>query len=258
MTNGADSLTTTIANFSQASTAANQTSTPVGDFATLDLARQARTGRPEVVYAAGKSPDQVVAIASVIVARQGIVLISRAENTHAAALKNTFTAPAYSVIQREQYPTILVQQHDYQQTTTGGHVGILTAGTSDLPVADEARCMAELLGCRVTLVADVGVAGLHRLFAPLQALHADNAAAIIVVAGMDGALPSVVAGLATVPTIGLPTSVGYGAGGAGIGALLAMLQTCVPGLTVVNIDNGIGAGAAAAMIANAVTGRVEE
>jgi NCAIR mutase (PurE)-related protein len=106
------------------------------------------------------------------------------------------------------------------------------------------------MGCRVSLVADVGVAGIHRLFEPLGVLLADEVGALIVAAGMDGALPSVVAGLAPVPTIGLPTSVGYGAGGGGVAALLSMLQTCVPGLTVVNIDNGIGAGATAALIAN--------
>ena len=133
---------------------------------------------------------------------------------------------------------------------TGGHVGVLTAGTADLPTADEARVMAEAMGCRVSLVCDVGVAGLHRLFEPLGRLLDDGAGALVVAAGMDGALPSVVAGLAPVPVIGLPTAVGYGAGGGGVAALLSMLQSCAPGPAVVNIDNGIGAGAMAAMIAN--------
>ena len=117
--------------------------------------------------------------------------------------------------------------------------------------------MAEAMGCRVSLVSDVGVAGLHRLFEPLRQLFAERVGALVVAAGMDGALPSVVAGLSTVPVIGLPTSVGYGAGGGGIAALLSMLQSCAPGLAVVNIDNGIGAGATAALIANAAAGKQE-
>jgi len=234
-------------------TAANGTTiAAVEDFARLDLDRQGRSGRPEVVYAAGKTVEQVVAVVGRLVAARGQALASRVDSAQYAAVAAAFTAPDYLVERRGDYPTVLVRRADFTPTPTGGHVGILTAGTSDLPVADEARAMAEAMGCRVTLVADVGVAGLHRLFEPLRDLLADDAAVLIVVAGMDGALPSVVAGLATVPTIGLPTSVGYGAGGGGIAALLSMLQTCAPGLTVVNIDNGIGAGASAAMIANAI------
>ena len=129
---------------------------------------------------------------------------------------------------------------------------MISAGTSDIPVAEEAALMAEEMGCEVTCIYDVGVAGLHRLVAPLRELITRGTDAIIVAAGMDGALPSVVAGLVAVPVIGLPTSIGYGLGGKGVAALLAMLQTCAPGLTVVNIDNGVGAGITAAMIANRV------
>jgi NCAIR mutase (PurE)-related protein len=135
---------------------------------------------------------------------------------------------------------------------TGGVVGVLTAGTSDAPVADEAAFVCREMGCRVIRADDVGVAGLHRLEAPLRSLRNEGADVAIVVAGMDGALPSVVAGLLDVPVIGLPTSIGYGLGGQGVAALLSMLQTCAPGLTVVNIDNGVGAGATAALIANRV------
>ena len=221
----------------------------VGDFAHLDPERQGRTGRPEVIYAAGKSAAQTVAIAGRLLAGRGEVLASRVSAEQYAALVAAFPAPDYAVERRGDYPTVRLRRADFRPAPTVGHVGILTAGTSDLPVADEARLMVEAMGCRATLVADVGVAGIHRLFEPLRALLADDVGAIIVAAGMDGALPSVVAGLATVPTIGLPTSVGYGAGGGGMAALLSMLQTCAPGLTVVNIDNGIGAGASAAMIA---------
>ena len=136
------------------------------------------------------------------------------------------------------------------QVRTGGRVGILTAGTSDVSVASEAAVIAQELGCEVMEARDVGVAGLHRLVQPLERLAEWDAHVIIVAAGMDGALPSVVAGLVPVPVIGLPTSVGYGYGAAGTGALMTMLQSCAPGLVVVNIDNGVGAGVAAAKIAN--------
>lgn len=238
-----------------AATADTATVIPVEDFARPDPERQGRTGRPEVIYAAGKAAEQVVAIAGRLLMERGEVLISRVSATQHAALVATFRAPDYTVERHGDYPTVRVRRADFSPAPTVGHVGILTAGTSDLPVADEARAMAEAMGCRVTLIADVGVAGLHRLFEPLRALLDDGVGALIVAAGMDGALPSVVAGLATVPTIGLPTSVGYGAGGGGVAALLSMLQTCAPGLTVVNIDNGIGAGASAAMIARQVVSR---
>jgi pyridinium-3,5-biscarboxylic acid mononucleotide synthase len=126
---------------------------------------------------------------------------------------------------------------------------VLTAGTSDIPVAEEALALCREMGCEVLHAYDVGVAGLHRLFEPLRAMLAAPVDALIVAAGMDGALPSVVAGLVDMPVIGLPTSVGYGMGGGGIAALSSMLQTCAPGLAVVNIDNGIGAGAMAGLIA---------
>jgi hypothetical protein len=129
-------------------------------------------------------------------------------------------------------------------------VGILSAGTSDIPVAEEAALLCRELGCRVQTAYDVGVAGLHRLVEPLRAMLQDAPVDVLIVAaGMDGALPSVVVGLVDVPVIGLPTSVGYGMGGGGVAALLGMLQSCTPGLAVVNIDNGIGAGALAARIA---------
>src|SRR5262249_38515477 len=131
----------------------------------------------------------------------------------------------------------------------GGRVGVLTAGTSDIPVAEEALALCREMGCEVLRAYDVGVAGLHRLFEPLRAMLAAPVDVLIVAAGVDGALPSVVAGLVDVPVIGLPTSVGYGMGGGGVAALSSMLQTCAPGLVVVNIDNGIGAGAMAGLIA---------
>jgi NCAIR mutase (PurE)-related protein len=153
---------------------------------------------------------------------------------------------------REVARAAVIYTPQYEQPDTGGKIGVLTAGTSDVPVAEEARLVAEAMGCQVQTLYDVGVAGLHRLVGPLRELLVGDVAALVVCAGMDGALPSVVAGLAPVPVIGVPTSVGYGAGGKGRAALLSMLQTCAPGLTVVNIDNGVGAGATAALIANRV------
>ncbi|MEJ7839867.1 MAG: nickel pincer cofactor biosynthesis protein LarB, partial [Thermomicrobiales bacterium] len=135
-------------------------------------------------------------------------------------------------------------------TISGGRVGIICAGTSDRAVALEAQLIAEEMGCAVMLVIDVGVAGLHRLIAPLRAVMAWFPDALVIAAGMDGALPSVVAGLVDVPVIGLPVSTGYGLGGDGTAALYSMLQSCAPGLAVVNIDNGVGAGSTAALIAN--------
>jgi pyridinium-3,5-biscarboxylic acid mononucleotide synthase len=225
--------------------------TAVGDYARLDPARPVRAGTPEVIYAAGKTARQVVAIAERLVAERGRAIASRLTDAQYAALRD-FASQAGDIVveRRDGCPTALLRQRDARITPTGGQVGILTAGTSDLPAADEARVMAEEMGCRVSLVCDVGVAGIHRLFEPLQAMLAAGAGALIVAAGMDGALPSVVAGLSPVPVIGLPTSIGYGVGGGGVAALLSMLQSCAPGLAVVNVDNGIGAGAMAALIAN--------
>ena len=227
----------------------------VGDYARLDLDRAARTGVPEVVYAAGKTPEQTVAITRRLVDRHGRAVVSRLGEPHLAALEAAFGAGTdeeqFVIERRAGCPTALVRRRDEHVARTGGRVGILSAGTSDVPAADEARVMAEVMGCRVDTIYDVGVAALGRLFGPLGRLFEDGVGAIVVAAGMDGALPSVVAGLSPVPVIGLPTSVGYGAGGGGMAALLSMLQSCAPGLTVVNIDNGIGAGATAELIANA-------
>lgn len=203
---------------------------------------------PEVVYAPGKSPDTLLAAVRGLLAARGRVLVSRVREADVRSLRTQI--PDARIEMGEGMRTARVATEEYVEPFAGGHVGIVTAGTSDLPAADEARVMAEAMGCAVRLVADVGVAGLHRLFPPLVGLLEWGVDAVIVAAGMDGALPSVVAGLLPLPVIGLPTMIGYGAGGQGEAALLAMLQTCAPGLTVVNIDNGIGAGVAAARVAN--------
>lgn len=218
--------------------------------ARLDVDRAARKGIPEVVLAESKTDDQLLAITRAFIERAGAVIISRASASQISLLRETFAR--HEIDARPVARAVAIRAPGVERIRTGGHVGVLTAGTGDAPVAEEARLVAEEMGCRVTPVYDVGVAGIHRLFGPLTDLLEDGVDALVVCAGMDGALPSVVAGLSHAPVIGCPTSVGYGAGGKGEAALLAMLQTCALGLTVVNIDNGVGAGATAALIANRV------
>ncbi len=215
-----------------------------------DPGREFRKGVPEVVLGETKETEQIVAMAQGLLAGTGRAIISRVRPAAWMVLQEAFRD--YSIRVREAAHAMVIYRPDYVQRSTGGKVGVISAGTSDIPVAEEAALIAEEMGCQVTCIYDVGVAGLHRLMRPLRDLLTTGVDSIIVAAGMDGALPSVVAGLVPVPVIGLPTSIGYGIGGKGIAALLAMLQTCAPGLSVVNIDNGVGAGITAAMIANGV------
>jgi len=215
-----------------------------------DAGREQRKGIPEVIFGEAKAVPQIIAMAQTLLDGSGRAIISRVQPEAIVSLRAAFQA--YTVYVREAARAMVIYKSDYVRRSTGGHVGIISAGTSDIPVAEEAALIAEEMGCRVTCIYDVGVAGLHRLIEPLRNLLSTEVDAIIVAAGMDGALPSVVTGLVPVPVIGLPTSIGYGLGGKGVAALLAMLQTCAPGLTVVNIDNGVGAGSTAALIANRV------
>jgi NCAIR mutase (PurE)-related protein len=221
----------------------------------VDPHRQLRKGVPEVVYAGGKPPRLTLAAVRALLERQpaGRVLVSRVASEVVTMLRVELEPEGATVLEAPSGGTVLVTRRDASPPReTGGVVGLLTAGASDAPTADEAAWVAREMGCRVIRADDVGVAGLHRLEAPLRLLKEQRADVVIVVAGMDGALPSVVAGLVDIPVIGLPTSIGYGLGGGGVAALLSMLQTCAPGLTVVNIDNGVGAGSTAALIANRV------
>ena len=213
-------------------------------FAALDLGRAARKGVPEVVYARGKSPDQVAGICATLLESKERVIVSALTPEHEARVRETLPdAPL-----RRAGRSVVVGSGE--PARTGGRVGALSAGTSDLPVLEEALAVAREMGVSVMSFNDVGVAGIHRLATPLEELKAFNPDSLIVAAGMEGALPSVVSGLVAVPVIGLPTSTGYGLGGDGTAAILGMLQTCSPGLSVVNVDNGVGAGATAALIAN--------
>jgi len=211
-------------------------------FARVDHHRSLRQGQPEVVFCEGKSPEQVVSICERLAAMTGSFLGTRCSEAHAAAVRRRFPDAGWTPLAR----TIHLAPERAEQTPPAGTILVVSAGTSDLPVAEEAAVVAEVFGHRVERLADVGVAGIHRLFASGERLQ--QADVIIVVAGMEGALPSVVGGLVAVPVIAVPTSVGYGASFGGLAALLGMLNSCAAGVTVVNIDNGFGAAAAASRI----------
>ena len=204
-----------------------------------------RTGFPEVVFAQGKSPEQVASIAAEVLQASDRLLVTRASPDVFAAVRQVVPDAVYEQPAR----AIVADRRTDRQTTPG--VVVACAGTADLPVASEAAVTAELMDCQVERLFDVGVAGLHRLLRQMPAIR--RARVIVAVAGMDGALPSVVGGLASVPVIAVPTSVGYGASFEGLAALLAMLNSCAPGVGVVNIDNGFGAGYLAAMINRAAS-----
>ncbi len=209
-------------------------------FAQVDTHRALRKGFPEVIFGQGKTPEQVVRIAQTLFAQEKRVLITRVGADHAAAVKREIPGALY----HEQARCITLRQGPASRHP--GTIAVLAAGTSDLPVAEEAAVTADIMGNTVERIYDVGVAGLHRLLRRLDDLL--KAHVLIVVAGMEGALPSVVAGLVRRPLIAVPTSIGYGANFGGIAALLGMLNSCGSGVTVVNIDNGFGAGYAAAQI----------
>jgi hypothetical protein len=216
----------------------------VGEHTLFDHAREARRGIPEVIWGENKSPSMVAEIVSTVLKDRDAVLISRASPEHVKVLKATVDEEHVRYVERSRL--IVVDRRKDRPKI--GKIGILTAGSSDIAVAEEAKAMAEVMGCEVLTEYDIGVAALHRFLDPLAKMLDQGVDALVVVAGMEGALPTVVSGLADVPIIGVPTSVGYGYGGKGEAALMGMLQTCSPGLVVVNIDNGIAAGATAALI----------
>jgi len=212
-------------------------------FARIDHHRALRQGQPEVVFCEGKTTEQVVAICERLAVATGSFLGTRVPEATAAELLRRFPRMAWNPLARTAY---LAPSAETAAPRSTGCILVVCAGTSDLPVAEEAAVVAEAFGHPVERLTDVGVAGLHRLLAAGDQLA--RASVIIVVAGMEGALPSVVGGLVSVPVIAVPTSIGYGASFGGLAALLAMLNSCAPGITVVNIDNGFGAAAAASRI----------
>ena len=220
-------------------------------FANLDVGREKRKGLPEVILAEGKFAREVAKISQAMVRRTGRAIISRCD----AAQVRSIRAVLGKGSRLEYFPQsriVIVKSKGYKPRRSGGRVGMLTAGTSDMPVAEEAEVIAREMGCEIRSFNDVGVAGIHRLFEPVRDLLKWGSDVILVVAGREGALPTVVAGIVDVPVIGVPTSRSYGFGEKGLAALAAMLQSCSLGMAVVNIDGGVGAGAVAAMIANRV------
>ncbi len=210
-------------------------------FAHVDHHRALRKGFPEVIFCPGKTVGQVVAIAQRLV-EHGSLLATRVSAEQASALKAEIAEVKYNEVGR----TVSFKHPDFKPPKALGNILVLSAGTSDLPVAEEAAVTADVMGNEVERVFDVGVAGIHRLLAYRERLA--EASVLIVVAGMEGALPSVVGGMVQAPVIAVPTSVGYGASFGGLAALLGMLNTCSAGVTVVNIDNGFGAGYAASLM----------
>ena len=213
------------------------------DFARIDHHRALRQGQPEVVFCQGKTPEQVVAICERLEAASGSFLGTRATEPTASRLRVRFPRLEWNQLARTVH---LPPVESRKRAASTGTILVVSAGTSDLPVAEEAAVVAEVFGHPVERLPDVGVAGVHRVLAAGEQLQ--RARVIIVVAGMEGALPSVVGGLVKAPVIAVPTSVGYGASFGGLAALLGMLNSCAAGVTVVNIDNGFGAAAAASRI----------
>ncbi len=212
------------------------------DFAKVDHHRELRKGFPEVIFGLGKSPVQIASISDALLKHSDRLLVTRASLEAYEAVHSIITDAAYDEIAR----TISVDRREPSERKVAAGVLVICAGTADLPVACEAAVTAELMDCEVERVFDVGVAGIHRLLDQKDALN--RARVVVAVAGMEGALPSVVGGLVQVPVIAVPTSIGYGASFDGLAALLAMLNSCATGIGVVNIDNGFGAGYLAAVI----------
>ena len=221
----------------------------VGNMARIDTNRESRKGIPEIILAEGKAIDELVDISLKMLSENGRVIVSRCEEKQIRAIKKTAAKDAVLKVYGKA-KMVVMKTKDFVIKPTGGRIGLLTAGTSDIPVAEEAKIIAEEMGCTVFATYDVGVAGIHRLIQPLKELIIRDVDVVIVVAGREGALSSVVAGMVDVPVVAVPTSNSYGFGEKGLATLMAMIQSCSLGLAVVNIDGGVAAGAMATLIAN--------
>jgi pyridinium-3,5-biscarboxylic acid mononucleotide synthase len=221
----------------------------VEGIAKIDTNREHRKGIPEIILAENKTAKDVVEITKHMLNENGRVIISRCNPEHISALR-TDLPKSVSCSVNEKARMVVLKKKGHTIKSTGGKIGLLTAGTTDIPVAEEARIVAEEMGCQVFASYDIGVAGIHRVMAPLKDLVLNDVDVVVVVAGREGALASVVAGLVNVPVIAVPTSNSYGFGEKGVATLMAMLQSCSLGLAVVNIDSGVAAGAVATLIAN--------
>ncbi|MHA2347453.1 MAG: nickel pincer cofactor biosynthesis protein LarB [Candidatus Hodarchaeales archaeon] len=216
----------------------------------LDIGRHIRKGIPEVIYAEKKDPEIVRDIIYAFMKKNPVLLLSRVLSKHLTVIQENFSSEYNLEIHPNYEPYIVtITTKKFVFPEPSGNIGLLTAGTSDIPIAEEVKAISKLMGINTIQFNDVGIAGVHRLFSPLKEMIQEKVKVIVVIAGMEGALPAIVSSLVNIPVIGVPASTGYGYGGKGEGALMTMLQSCSPGLVVVNIDNGINAGATASLIA---------
>ncbi|MEE8167385.1 MAG: nickel pincer cofactor biosynthesis protein LarB [Candidatus Hydrothermarchaeales archaeon] len=221
----------------------------IADWGNIDILREHRTGTPEVILGESKSDDELFLLVKEVTARKGRCIVTKISRARMEALEHKLPNGVLAE-KNEKAGVFVAKKKNFKLEKTSGKVAVLCAGTSDVPKAEEARVITEEMGCKVYTFYDVGVAGIHRLLPAVRKMIEEDVDAVVVAAGMEGALPSVVAGLIDVPVIGLPISTGYGVGGKGEAALFSMLQSCSPGLAVVNVDNGFGAGVLASLIAN--------
>ncbi|MDI3483282.1 MAG: pyridinium-3,5-biscarboxylic acid mononucleotide synthase [Candidatus Methanomethylophilaceae archaeon] len=217
----------------------------IEDHTVFDHARQLRSGLPEVIYGLSKDPETVADIVEGALEHRDLVIVSRVNGDHYDAVRRRIGEG--DLVYERLARILVIDRRTHKEVR--GKVGIITAGTSDIAIAEEARVFLEVLGCECLCFHDVGIAGMHRFLEPMRVVLEKDVDVLIVLAGMEGALPTLIASLSPIPVIGVPVSTGYGAGGGGEAALYSMLQSCALGLAVVNIDNGIGAAAIAAMIA---------
>jgi len=226
----------------------------VGDIGMLDVDRAERSGIPEIVFAESKAVDYLINIVEVMVQKNSFVMLTRMNREKLEGVKIAHPSVKFEELGTDDHLTVLGHTDDWKEPKKRGKIAIMTAGTSDIPYAHEAETIARLMGVNVVTFFDVGVAGIHRLIEPMKKIVEEGVDAVVVFAGMEGALPTVVASLIDVPVIGVPVPTGYGYGGRGETALASMLQSCAPGLAVVNIGNGLGGGSVASLIAKRIAG----
>jgi pyridinium-3,5-biscarboxylic acid mononucleotide synthase len=228
----------------------------IDDIAKLDVGREIRRGGiPEIIFSESKEYKDIIRVAAAAVRRNGQVVVSRIKKNELSKVAGALRRKGFIVEIGRNSTTLLASEKSFVCKMTNAKIGVISAGTSDVGVAEEARIVSKAMGCGAITSYDVGIAGMHRLFPALKEMFKQEIDAIVVVAGMEGALASVVASMVDIPVVGVPTSIGYGFGANGVGALASMLQSCTLGLAVVNIDNGIGGGVYAALIAKRMTRR---
>lgn len=222
----------------------------IGDKVKLDVGREMRKQTPEIILAEHKDKETLREAIIRMIEKTGKAIISRLQENHQEIIDEI--AENYIVRKSTSKRVAVIKRKNLKEIMTGGKIGIIAAGTADIPLADEVKLIVEEMGCKAITAYDVGIAALHRTMNAVKKMIKEDVDAIVAIAGMEGALPSIISSLVDVPVIGLPSSRGYGLGGKGLAALLSMLQSCTPGLLVVNVDNSVGAAISAALIANRV------